>query len=141
MDAHRSIAFVASPWAKRGFRDTTLYTTNSMLRTIGLILGMPPMSQHDAAATPMWRCFSKNPDKKGFTARPSNVNLDDRNVVVSPLSKQFDGFDFAGEDRVPDLLFNQLLWKAIRGEGSEMPAPRRAAWLQNLEKEGEDDDD
>lgn len=141
VDAHRSIAFIASPWAKRGFRDTTLYTTNSMLRTIGLILGMPPMSQHDAAAIPMWRCFSKKMDAKGFATRPSNVNLDDRNVVVSPLSKQFDGFDFAGEDRVPDLLFNQLLWKAIRGEDSEMPAPRRAAWLQNLENEEEDDDD
>ena len=46
---------------KRGYIDHTMYSTSSMLRTMELILGIPPMSQYDAAATPMWRCFSKTP--------------------------------------------------------------------------------
>jgi DNA-binding beta-propeller fold protein YncE len=139
IDAHRSIAFVASPYTRRHFRDTTQYTTNSMLRTLELIVGLPPMSQHDAAATPMWRCFTDKPDFTPFKAIIPDVNLDERNVSVSPLAKQFDYFDFAGEDRVPDLLFNQLLWKALKGEDSEMPAPRRGAWALKMEEEAEED--
>ncbi len=128
IDAHRSIAFVAGGHVKRGYVDHTLYTTNSMLRTIELILGLPPMSQHDAAATPMWRCFAPQANLAPFKHRIPAVNLNDLNVAVTPLSKQFDYFDFAKEDSVPDLLFNQLLWKAVKGEDSEMPAPRRGAW-------------
>ena len=129
VDAHRSIAFVASPYTRRNFVDHTMYSTNSMLRTMELILGMPPMSQHDAAATPMWRSFTAKPDLRPFKALVPEVNLDDRNALNTPLAREFDHFDFAGEDRVPDLLFNQLLWKAIKGEHSEMPAPKRSAFL------------
>ena len=60
VDAHRSIAFVAGGFVKRGFVDHTMYSTSGILRTMELILGLKPMSQYDAAATPMWRCFDKN---------------------------------------------------------------------------------
>ncbi len=136
VDAHRSIAFVVSPWTRRKFHDKTMYTTNSMLRTIELILGLPPMSQHDAAATPMWRSFTKNADFSPFKARRAEVDLNELNAATTPLARKFEFFDFAGEDRVPDLEFNQLLWKALKGEDSEMPAPRRGAWV--LETEDED---
>ena len=52
VDAHRSVLLVASAWARRGAVDSTLYTTSGVLRTIELLLGLPPMSQYDAAATP-----------------------------------------------------------------------------------------
>ena len=58
VDAHRSTAYIASPYAKRDTRVSTIYSTASMLRTMELILGLPPMSQYDAAATPMWECFT-----------------------------------------------------------------------------------
>ncbi len=139
VDAHRSIAFVISPFVKRKYVDHTLYSTNSMLRTMELILGMPPMSQHDAAATPLWRCFTENADYTPFKALPSNVNLDDRNAAVdSDLQRRSDAFDLTGEDRVPDLEFNEVLWKIIKGEHSEMPAPRRGAFLKYTEEEGEE---
>ncbi|MCK6693546.1 MAG: bifunctional YncE family protein/alkaline phosphatase family protein [Thermoanaerobaculia bacterium] len=139
VDAHRSIAFVVSPYAKRKFVDHTMYSTNSMLRTMELILGIPPMSQHDAAATPMWRCFTGKPDFTPFKALPSNVNLDDRNAAVdNELQRRSDAWDFSGEDRVPDLAFNQVLWKIIKGEHSEMPAPRRGAFLRYTEEEEEE---
>ena len=57
VDAHRSIAFVISPHARRGAVDSTMYSTSSMLRTMELILGLKPMSQFDAAATPMFNSF------------------------------------------------------------------------------------
>ena len=54
VDAHRTIAFVISPYTRRSFVDSTMYSTASMLRTIELILGLKPMSQFDAAAMPMY---------------------------------------------------------------------------------------
>jgi len=139
VDAHRSIAFVVGPYVKRGYADHTLYSTNSMLRTMELILGLPPMSQQDAAATPMWRCFTNKPDWRPYKTRPANIDLDERNVAVNNLSRRSDAFDLSQEDRVPDLEFNEVLWKALKGEHSEMPAPRRAAFLRYAEEgEGED---
>jgi DNA-binding beta-propeller fold protein YncE len=140
VDAHRSIAYVVSPFVKRKYVDHTLYSTNSMLRTIELILGLPPMSQHDAAATPMWRCFSKNADLTPYKAHIPAVNLDDRNAAVdSDLQRRSDAFDMTGEDRVPDLEFNEVLWKIVKGENSEMPAPRRGAFLKYSGKEADED--
>lgn len=138
IDAHRSIAFVVSPYTRRHFVDHTMYSTNSMLRTMELILGMPPMSQHDAAATPMWRCFSAQPDLTPYRAIAPRIDLDDRNAAVNDLQRQFDTFDLSAEDRVPDRLFNELLWKALKGEHSNMPPPRRGAFLV-YDREDEDD--
>ena len=60
VDAHRTTAYVAGGFVKRGFVDHTMYSTSSMLRTMELILGLSPMTQYDAAAEPMWRCFTSN---------------------------------------------------------------------------------
>jgi 6-phosphogluconolactonase (cycloisomerase 2 family) len=137
VDAHRSIAFVISPYIKRGYLDHTLYSTTSMLRTMELILGLPPMSQYDAAATPMWRAFTAKPDLTPYQAILPKVSLDDRNAGVGRLSEISSTFNLAQLDAVPERLFNEVLWKAIKGEDSEMPAPRRAAWLVTEEEEAE----
>src|SRR5678815_2608044 len=79
VDAHRSPIYVVGPYVKRNFVDHTPYTTSGVLRTMELILGIPPMSQYDAAATPLWRCFTPIPDFTGHTAIPSNINLADKN--------------------------------------------------------------
>ena len=134
VDAHRTTAYLAGGFVKRGFIDHTMYSTSSMLRTIELILGLPPMTQFDAAATPMWRCFQKNPDLRPFVAKPSNIDLNDINTVDNSLSRKSSQFDFSAEDRVPDLEFSEVIWKAVKGEHSVMPAPRRSAFLQ-VEKE------
>ncbi|HSB91588.1 MAG TPA: bifunctional YncE family protein/alkaline phosphatase family protein, partial [Flavitalea sp.] len=80
VDAHRTTAYVAGPYVKRGFVDHTPYSTSSMLRTIELILGLPPMSQYDAAATPMWRSFMATPDFSAFQSVPANISTDTRNT-------------------------------------------------------------
>ncbi len=66
VDAHRTAGLVISPYVRREKVDSTLYSTSSMLRTMELLLGLPPMSQYDAAATPMYMTFGANPDLTPF---------------------------------------------------------------------------
>ena len=110
-----------------------------MLRTMELILGIPPMSQYDAAATPLWRCFTATPDYTGYTALPSNIDLTQKNVAWNELAERSAKFDLSKEDRVPDMEFSEVIWKGVKGLHSIMPAPRRAAFIKV--KAGKDDDD
>lgn len=138
VDAHRSTAYVASPYLKRNFVDHTMYSTSSMLRTIELILGLPPMSQYDAAATPMWRSFSSTPDFSTFKAIDANINIFEKNVADNELSRQSDLFNLAKADAVDDIKFNEILWKAVKGINAEVPAPRRAAFVAKVAEKDND---
>ncbi|MBN8687496.1 MAG: bifunctional YncE family protein/alkaline phosphatase family protein [Chitinophagales bacterium] len=129
VDAHRTTAYVAGGFVRRKFIDHTMYSTSSMLRTIELILGLPPMSQYDAAAEPMWRCFSTNLDLTPFTSVPALVDLNEKNKKNTPSARLSETFDLSKEDAIPDLVFSEVIWKAVKGEGSKMPAPRRSAFL------------
>ena len=66
VDAHRSVLLVMSPFAKRRTVDSTFYTTSGVLRTIELVLGLEPMSQYDAAATPLYNAFTTTPASGGL---------------------------------------------------------------------------
>jgi hypothetical protein len=140
VDAHRTTAYVAGGLVKRKFVDHTMYSTSSMLRTIELILGLPPMSQYDAAAEPMWRCFTSEPDNNPFLAVAANVNLNDKNEKKTASARISETLDFSKEDRIPDLVFSEVIWKAVKGEESEMPAPRRSAFLKTADKEEDEDE-
>ncbi len=133
VDAHRSTAYVVGPYVKRKHIDHTMYSTSGMLRTIELILGMPPMTQYDAAATPMWRCFTSTPDYTPFDHLPANVDLNDKNPANTALSILSEKFDWSKEDAVPDLTFNEILWQGIKG--TPAPSPVRAAFLKRNHKE------
>ena len=142
VDAHRSTAYVAGGRVKRGFVDHTMYSTSGVLRTIELILGLKPMSQYDAAATPLWRCFSPTPNATAFTARPPGVDLNERNVAVNRNPKRSSLFDLSKPDAIDDLVFSEIVWQTVRGENSVMPAPRRGAFVRlKAESEEEEDDD
>ena len=106
-----------------------------MLRTIELILGIPPMSQYDAAAEPLWRCFTSNPDFTQFAALPSNVDLTEKNLIVNELSRKSEAFDFTKEDKIPDLEFTEVIWKGIKGINSVVPSPTRGAFLKVNKRE------
>jgi YVTN family beta-propeller protein len=138
VDAHRSPAYVAGPYVKRHFVDHTPYSTSGILRTIELILGVPPMSQYDAAATPLWRCFTVKPNYTAFTALPAQIDITEKNLVWNELSERSAKFDLSKEDRVPDLEFSEVIWKGVKGLHSIMPAPRRAAFIK-VSEVGEDD--
>lgn len=138
VDAHRSTAFLAGGFVKQGFVDHTAYTTTSLLRTIELILGLPPMTQYDAAATPLWRCFDDAPDHPPFEVRPVPVDLNEKNTVRSTWQELSETFDFTAEDKVNDFLFNEVIWRAVRGLDSPCPPAVRSAFLQT-EDEGEEE--
>jgi YVTN family beta-propeller protein len=140
VDAHRSTAFVVSPYTKRNALISSMYSTASMLRTMELVLGLPPMSQYDAAATPMWECFTAIPDARPFKALPPEYNLHEMNVKVTSISKKSDAFNLAVMDAVPDLEFSEVIWKAVKGLDSEMPAPVRSAFITPLEENEEEDE-
>jgi YVTN family beta-propeller protein len=136
VDAHRSTAYLAGGFVKRGFVDHTPYTTSSMLRTMELILGMGPMTQYDAAATPMWRCFDSLAKPFDFKAIIPSVSLKETNLVRNEWQKKSEQFNFAKEDSNNDIEFNKVLWHALKGD-VPFPGPRRAAFL-SVKTEEED---
>jgi DNA-binding beta-propeller fold protein YncE len=137
VDAHRTVSLVISPWTKRGFVDSTMYSTTSLLRTMELILGLQPMSQFDAAAAPMFNSFQSKPDLKPYAALPANVNLNATNGTTAWGGKL--RMNFAKEDAVDDLLLNEVIWRSVRGADAPMPAPVRAAFVRTSAKEVDDD--
>ncbi len=139
VDAHRSTVYIAGGFVKRGFVDHTAYSTSSVLKTIELILGMPPMSQYDAGATSLWRCFDKTANPKGFTMKPLQVDINEKNTVHSAMQRKSETFNFKKEDSINDHDFNEVLWKGLRGESAMVPAPKRAAFLKISNKKDTDD--
>jgi len=126
VDAHRSPALVISPYVKRRSVDSTLYTTCSMLRTMELILGLEPLSQYDAAATPMYRCFTDKPDFTPYTCRPARWDLNEKNPANAWGWRESLAIDLSQEDRVDDLLFSEIIWRSVKGADHPMPAPVRS---------------
>jgi YVTN family beta-propeller protein len=139
VDAHRSTAYVAGGYVRRHAIDHTMYSTSSMLHTIELLLGFPPMSQYDAAAEPMWRCFSDQADLTPFDARPPQTDISAVNMVENAWQRKSEKFDFSREDRIPDRAFTEVIWKAVKGENSPVPAPRRAAFIKEINKKEDPD--
>ncbi len=140
IDAHRSPVFVAGGYVKRNAVIHNMYSTSGVLRTIELILGLPPMSQYDAAAVPLFECFSNKPDLTPYIAKPAQVDLEQRNVADNESSRRSQSFNLAKEDAVPDFDLNEVIWKYVKGENAVMPAPKRSAFVI-LEKKKKDDDD
>jgi hypothetical protein len=141
VDAHRSPLLVASPWAKRGAVDSTLYTTSGVLRTIELILGLPPMSQYDAAAAPLFGAFAAKPDPEGYRARPARVSLTERNREDAPGAQASLRMNLIEADLAPERELNEIVWKSVRGADSVMPAPIRAAFVRPIAEEEEEGED
>jgi YVTN family beta-propeller protein len=138
VDAHRSTAYIAGGFVKNGFVDHTAYTTTSLLRTIELILGLPPMTQYDAPAVPLWRCMDNTADHPPFETRPCQVDLNEKNTAENIWQRKSEKFDFTMEDRVNDADFNEVLWKAVKGFDSPCPPAVRAAFFIPDDKEDKD---
>ena len=133
VDAHRSVLLVASPFTRRGAVDHTLYTTSGVLRTIELILGLPPMSQYDAGATALYNAFVAHSDTTPYAAVAARIPLDERNKPGAPGAAESAAMDFSAPDRAPDLLLNEVIWKSVKGAQAVMPPPRRAAFVKPAE--------
>jgi len=86
VDSHRTVGMVISPYVKRRSVDSNQYTTVSMLRTMELILGLPPLSQYDAAARPMFACFTDKPDLTLYQHEPARIDVNAVNTKT-PMAR------------------------------------------------------
>jgi len=135
ISGYRTTAYVVSPYTKRGKVVSTQYNHTSMLRTIELILGLPPMNQLDATATPMFDCFTNIPDFTPFVAVPNRVPLDQMNPEPKKLSNvqlRKDAYVSAKlpldkPDQCPEDVLNRILWRAMKGP--HVPYPQWAVQL------------
>ncbi len=127
VDAHRTVGLVVSPYTKRAALDSTQYGTVSMLRTMELILGLPPLSQFDAAATPMFNSFTDKADLTPYTHEAARIDLNAKNTALAYGADRSSKMDFSEYDKVDDFELNEILWHAVKGEDAPMPpAVRRA---------------
>jgi YVTN family beta-propeller protein len=127
VDCHRTVALVVSPWVRRGEVDSTFYTQVSMVRTIELILGLPPMTQYDAAAMPMFACFQNRPEAVVYHPLQPKVDLkavNKPNAFGAKISAQMDFDDY---DRAPEDQLNRILWAVAKGADVPYPPTVRRA--------------
>ncbi len=127
VDSHRTAGLVISPYVKRRVVDSTMYSTLSMLRTAELLLGLPPMTQHDAAAPPMVDSFMTRPDLSSFTALPARIDLMTKNPPHAYGAAVSARMDFSDYDRIDEDALNRILWHSIKGADVPYPAPVRRA--------------
>jgi YVTN family beta-propeller protein len=130
VDAHRSIAFVISPYTKRNSLDSRFYNTDSVLRTMSLLIGLKPWNQYIATAFPM-NVFDTTPqNSEPFQAIlpkleiASEVNKASayRAADSSRLMNRFE------EESLPDMELNDILWGSIKGKNSPRPRTPGAKW-------------
>jgi YVTN family beta-propeller protein len=141
VDAHRSPALVLSPFSKRRAVDSTLYTTSGMLRTMELILGLPPMTQYDAAATPMYNEFQPTPDLAPFTHVAPRLSFDERNDRWSYGTDASARMDMSEADLAPDRELNEIIWRSVKGARSAMPPIVRSGFVRSVGSGADKDDD
>ncbi len=132
VSGYRTTAYVASAWTKRGSVIHTQYNTTSLLRTMELMLGLPPMNQMDATATPMFDCFTNTPDFSAFDTVTNNVPLVEMNPPAKKITDAQQRKDamvsaklpLEKPDQCPEATLNRILWRATMGA---MPYPEWAA--------------
>src|SRR6202012_1560880 len=123
VSGYRTTAYVVSPYTKRNAAVSTQYNQTSLLRTMELMLGLPPMNQMDATATPMFDCFTNTPDFTAYTAVTNNVALDDMNTPSrknSDTQARKDAYVSARlplekADQCPEDVLNRILWRSVKG--------------------------
>jgi hypothetical protein len=138
VDSHRTVGLVISPFTRNTGVDHTHYTTTSMLRTIELILGATPMSQFDAAATPMYRAFQNSADLTPYRARTPTTDL----AAVNPRVNEpqlLRAIDYSEPDQLTlaqEIALNQAIWQSVKGSVPYPGAVRRFGYAAR-----DDDDD
>jgi YVTN family beta-propeller protein len=140
VSGYRTTCYVVSPYTKRRETISEQYNQTSVMRTIELILGLPPMNQLDAVATPMSACFNDAPDLTPFISVPNRVPLDQINPEPKKITDRILRQDAIASaklpldemDQCPEDLFNRILWRAMKG--TRVPYPEWAV------KADEDDD-
>jgi hypothetical protein len=112
-----------------------MYTTSGFLRTMELILGMEPMTQYDAAATPAYAAFQSQLDLAPYNAKPARISLEEKNTADAYGARESMAMNFEEVNRIPMHQLNEILWKSIKGVTSPMPPPVRSAFIYSIEED------
>jgi hypothetical protein len=123
VDARRTVALALSPYTRRALVDNTLYSTSSFLRSMELLLGLPPMSQYDAAAMPLYASFGTSPDLTPFDVLAPTTDVNARNTAQSYGAEASRKMDFSEPDRAPMHELNAILWRSVKGPKAPVPSP------------------
>ena len=129
VSGYRTTAYCISPYTKRSQVVSTQYNTTSLIRTMEQILGLPPMNQFDASATPMFDCFTDKAELAQFSSVPTKVPLDELNpepkVILDRILRddaiQSASIDFSQIDKAPEDLLNRILWRSQKGTVNPFP--------------------
>jgi YVTN family beta-propeller protein len=152
VDGHRTTGYVISPWTKTGVVDSRFGSQVNMVRTIEQILGLPPMNQMDAAATPMSELFTTKPDLRPFDVVANQIPLDQMNpgstaqptsgmspapqaatASMTPMQKLWvdasDAMKFTDPSTPPDQsdwnVLNHAIWYATKGYDTPYPGDQK----------------
>jgi len=120
VDEQRSTFYLASPYAAGGVQHLA-YSQASVLRTMELILGLPPLSTYDAGAPPLSAAFTATPNLRPYDALAETTDVHAKNGRTAYRAADSARFDLAEEDRVDDATFNDILWRAIKGAQATPP--------------------
>ena len=155
---NRTTAYIASPWIERGAIDHRFNNTDTLLKTMELLLGLQPMSQFDAMALPIMDWNNSPDNSEPFTAiLPSKDIIAQVNPprkeketakagTIDSLVAASDQMDFIHPDSAPADVLNQIIWKSVKGVDSPMPAPRNSlvsparSGIAPAKKDDDDDD-
>ncbi len=140
VDAHRSVLLVIGPYVKRHFVDHTMYSTSGVLKTMELILGLPPMTQYDLAAHPILHSITDTADLQSYVAIKPKVNMNAKNTWHSYGARLSMKLNFSHADAIPDGEYNKIIWKSVKGANSVVPAPVHSAFV-NVKAAPDDDGD
>ncbi len=129
VDGHRSFCLVASPYTRRGKVVSAFYNQTSVLHTIELMLGLPPMNQFDAMAPVMRECFDGTADLQPYTVLANKIPLDAINAdgraqkgAAREWAVKSAKLKFNEPDDVDEETLNRILWFSVRGESEAYPA-------------------
>jgi YVTN family beta-propeller protein len=120
VDDQRMPAYVVSAYAPGGVLHAH-YSTAGIVRTIELLLGLPPLSAYDAAARPLDDAFTGKPDFRPYVALAETIDLKTKNGRAAYRAAQSARLDFSREDAVSDATLNDLIWHAVRGADAALP--------------------
>jgi len=135
VDGHRTLAFCISPYTRRGAVVSEPYNHTSVVRTIGLVLGLPALNRFDRTATPMTACFTSRPDFRPFNHLKNRQPLDEMNPPVANLHGQAQklaeassALNLSTPDRADALTVAKAAWSQQR---PHEPFPRARFKLDN----------
>jgi len=135
VDGHRTIALAVSPYTRRGYVDSTFYSTQSMVKSIELILGLPTMSIFDLIAQEMRASFQTAADLTPYAAAPALISLFDQNPPAGALNGNArraaidsSHMRFDIPDAAPTERLNRILWQSVRGWSTPYPGAHHAVF-------------